>query len=231
MNIKSAMVAASAALLLPFAASAAILYENPYNTSEDALASCVFNTTCATAFDLPPSQGGQAFSLSTFATIRSASFTELDLGTLPSIVRWSFYDDDGIMGAPGTLLASGEVNVNDVEALGTQGPYQRNKVFFNLPEIALGAGSYIFGLQVTAPTLGNFLVEGQAYTGAWERFGTEPWEPRYGGSSGAVSVAVGLYDTPRPGGSTSVPEPSSWALLIAGFGLAGSALRRKTQLV
>ena len=38
------------------------------------------------------------------------------------------------------------------------------------------------------------------------------------------------YDGVRapPGG---VPEPTSWALMIAGFGLAGTALRRRRQLV
>lgn len=39
-------------------------------------------------------------------------------------------------------------------------------------------------------------------------------------------VASGL--APAPGG---VPEPSSWALLIAGFGMAGVAIRRRRQAV
>ena len=29
----------------------------------------------------------------------------------------------------------------------------------------------------------------------------------------------------------AVPEPSTWALMIAGFGLAGSALRRRTRAI
>jgi hypothetical protein len=33
-------------------------------------------------------------------------------------------------------------------------------------------------------------------------------------------------DPPQPPGPGGVPEPSAWALLIAGFGLAGGALRR-----
>jgi len=33
---------------------------------------------------------------------------------------------------------------------------------------------------------------------------------------------------PPPSGG--VPEPASWALMIAGFGLAGAALRRRSAL-
>ena len=39
--------------------------------------------------------------------------------------------------------------------------------------------------------------------------------------SGAIRYLV-------PGGSLTVPEPASWAMLIAGFGLTGAALRRRT---
>nr|WP_243450482.1 PEPxxWA-CTERM sorting domain-containing protein [Polymorphobacter glacialis] len=30
---------------------------------------------------------------------------------------------------------------------------------------------------------------------------------------------------------TAVPEPASWALLIAGFGLTGAAMRRRRQAI
>ena len=35
---------------------------------------------------------------------------------------------------------------------------------------------------------------------------------------------------PNPYTSGAVPEPATWALLIAGFGLAGGALRRNSKL-
>jgi hypothetical protein len=41
------------------------------------------------------------------------------------------------------------------------------------------------------------------------------------GNPGSLDVT---YDSTAPGG---VPEPASWALMIAGFGLAGAALRRR----
>jgi hypothetical protein len=51
------------------------------------------------------------------------------------------------------------------------------------------------------------------------------------GSSGAVVYKTGAASPPPPpppqppGG---VPEPASWAMLIAGFGLTGAAMRRRT---
>lgn len=39
-----------------------------------------------------------------------------------------------------------------------------------------------------------------------------------------------LFDIP-PGGGATVPEPAAWALMIAGFGLAGTALRRRRAAV
>ncbi|WP_371129891.1 PEPxxWA-CTERM sorting domain-containing protein [Phenylobacterium sp.] len=43
-----------------------------------------------------------------------------------------------------------------------------------------------------------------------------------------------VHSTTFPGGEirgqlSYVPEPGTWALMIAGFGLAGVALRRKTR--
>ena len=35
------------------------------------------------------------------------------------------------------------------------------------------------------------------------------------------------FDTVRPGGTSVVPEPEAWALMILGFGAAGSMLRRR----
>lgn len=40
-----------------------------------------------------------------------------------------------------------------------------------------------------------------------------------------------FVDMTRQFGLSSVPEPASWALMIAGFGLAGGALRRRMTKV
>jgi hypothetical protein len=51
----------------------------------------------------------------------------------------------------------------------------------------------------------------------------------FGSSTGNLgSLAVTFDATGGPGGG--VPEPASWALMIAGFGLAGGALRHRRSL-
>lgn len=45
-------------------------------------------------------------------------------------------------------------------------------------------------------------------------------------AAGSEGEAMNLYFEPGPP-SSAVPEPSTWALLITGFGLAGAALRRR----
>jgi hypothetical protein len=48
-------------------------------------------------------------------------------------------------------------------------------------------------------------------------------DPTFAALNPGVSLAINSGSGPAPG----VPEPASWALMIAGFGLAGAALRRR----
>ncbi|MDZ4375232.1 MAG: PEPxxWA-CTERM sorting domain-containing protein [Phenylobacterium sp.] len=54
------------------------------------------------------------------------------------------------------------------------------------------------------------------------------------GDPGGLAYDSFIFDTPGSGGGTpggggvgAIPEPSTWALMIGGFGLAGAALRRR----
>lgn len=52
----------------------------------------------------------------------------------------------------------------------------------------------------------------------------------YFGSDG-LSTGLRVFDNPGGGGGPAIPEPSTWALMIGGFGLAGAALRRRRATV
>lgn len=85
-------------------------------------------------------------------------------------------------------------------------------VFFRTPEVAgnfggasLGAGNPTYSYSTTI-----FVAQGQSVAAVVNRAGD------YGSDSTGVNLTL-----------TSVPEPGSWALLIAGFGLIGAALRHR----
>src|SRR5207302_3324022 len=86
--------------------------------------------------------------------------------------------------------------------------------------VALGPAPGIFNaienLLVTGGT-GEFL----GATGAITTTGTLQFIAGSGVYSGTLS---GRLNAP------AIPEPASWALLIAGFGLAGASLRRRRNL-
>lgn len=53
----------------------------------------------------------------------------------------------------------------------------------------------------------------------------------YQGSSGVVIYSTGRLAPPPPPEQGAVPEPASWAMMIAGFGLVGAAMRRQRTAV
>jgi hypothetical protein len=69
----------------------------------------------------------------------------------------------------------------------------------------------------TAITLHNFVLRFQSLTGTGQ----------FAGGSGTLNGASGVGIVT---GVDVIPEPSSWAMLIAGFGLIGTSLRRKRAL-
>ena len=51
------------------------------------------------------------------------------------------------------------------------------------------------------------------------------------GNQYSLTIGGGQVANGTPGGAGAVPEPATWALMLGGFGLAGSALRRRRLAV
>jgi len=90
--------------------------------------------------------------------------------------------------------------------------------------------SQLFSPSATAPTLISFnhaLIDSAVFTSFG---GTQ--HPSYktgGGFHFALDNLAINEGASNPGTSGAVPEPASWAMLIAGFGLAGGALRKQRK--
>jgi hypothetical protein len=50
---------------------------------------------------------------------------------------------------------------------------------------------------------------------------------RAGGHATPVGLVGGVTSLPGIGDPNAVPEPASWAMLMAGFGLIGATMRRR----
>jgi len=93
------------------------------------------------------------------------------------------------------------------------------------------------GQTFTNFTIGTPLDAGFVYANAWTQGGGTPYTLDLGGlqaSSVDLSIArggewtfVGEVQFFDERVDTGVPEPGAWALMILGFGLAGSAVRRR----
>lgn len=93
---------------------------------------------------------------------------------------------------------------------------------FTLPSVVLGAGDYFFSLKLIAPIGNTYLDTGANYTNA--RITLDH------GATWTTNTRNGLAlrltgDVGSP--AAPAPEPSTWALMLLGFGTAGAMLRRR----
>lgn len=163
-------------------------------------------------FDVPNGTDGSGPDFSASWTFTYAA----PLGPVNSgLLEFGLYDGDSA--ASGDQVALFTLNGFDLTAElnaileakpGLQG--SENFYSFVLPGSVyaqLATGSATFALTLKGPGLG--ILGETPNNGAWLDFAT---------------LTVGSRDVdPGPG----IPEPSAWALMIAGFGLAGAGLRRR----
>ncbi|WP_226895842.1 PEPxxWA-CTERM sorting domain-containing protein [Polymorphobacter sp. PAMC 29334] len=137
--------------------------------------------------------------------IGSTSFTKFD--------AQSYGNPEGDCG-PGCDLGGGNYPI--VEIL--------NGAFAGFGNIFINAAGYSLDADPIADAFGGFdLGSGN---GGFDFF----LGKSIGGDPFAKTLAVGNFDA-SSAVTAAVPEPSTWALMIGGFGLAGGALRRRTYVV
>lgn len=77
------------------------------------------------------------------------------------------------------------------------------------------------GLSISAASSGTFNLN---FANLPEKLVLSHFSVRY---QGIDSRALGISDGSASGIPTAVPEPAAWAMMLAGFGLVGSAMRRR----
>jgi hypothetical protein len=142
-----------------------------------------------------------------------------------------------VLGGQFTKLAMGNdadgftVDRNDFSTFGVLGPATDAvlttptlHVFLNSPMV------FRLDLQVSSSAGGPADAAGADFGGSFKLPATGVFNLADGVTANAGDYLVdNHFIDPLAGPGTSVPEPTPWALMIAGFGLAGAALRRRLQ--
>jgi hypothetical protein len=116
------------------------------------------------------------------------------------------------------------ITIGHAHCCALQGANAGVAIDFLPPTIANGSFSRLYDLTLASTFTGGFITgSGGTVAGAQARFLT---------ALDAGQVYFNLHTSTFPGGEIrgnlgAVPEPSSWAMLIAGFGLVGAAARRR----
>jgi hypothetical protein len=168
----------------------------------------------------------QRFTIESATTFRSLSYTALELPeTLPYEVKYTFYSLNGAFWPfPWEEIAGGTGQIASQHFYGPGQGALIIKTYVDIEPVDLDAGTYFLGFQIVSyDWAAPYILEG-AGDGAFDLHHSD------GGSNstffGLRALAVGAYDTAQ-----GVPEPASWAMMVAGFGLAGAAMRRRKLAV
>lgn len=222
---------AAAALLMAGAADAALLYENPPSDFG-------YNSTPIGYDDVEPHYAGNTFTLTSASTVTGVNFAAWNASNdLVKTVSWKILDEQFGFGA---TLAQGDAAVSsNFNKLNFYNVYVTDSTF-TIPDLNLGAGTYWL-----------YLYGAKTYNDDWASWdntpvGTSGFDNNSGRTSGNTFRIYGEEMVRGPGGggdpcntnlplgcggepSAPVPEPAAWALMIAGFGMAGATLRQRRR--
>ncbi len=185
---------------------------------------------------------------SRFATIFTAAGAAEDIKVGDTITaRFTYVKSEAAMGGPlswmlGQSLAQMMTNEASFELAGhrwsSRGDFLAGLVTpqFGTPEDpfaplsltmddAPGAGDLaVNGYAFEIGEFGYDLYRGYGYAGLFDKNSLKLW-------ADGVQVIGQSEPSMAPPSNAVVPEPAAWALMIAGFGLAGTAIRRKRATV
>jgi PEP-CTERM motif-containing protein len=151
------------------------------------------------------------------------------IGTVSDIAAWDgsftyyIFSDSG--GSPGALLASGSVSPT-VTPTGFPDSFGNAYLFafdFNSAFDASGGAIYWLGIHTAA----DFNSNGDLFWANTDNNGTATGHESFGGTFDNWSDNNKEHAFHLTGLTSGVPEPSTWAMMILGFGAAGVALRRR----
>lgn len=176
----------------------------------------------------------------------NTNFIGRDFGTTTSLASLFSVETDGAWLRFGTLAGSGElVNSNDVTTFLTLTPdagFEVRMVGFTerrrtatgglIPTydlVDLGSGDVIWNRATGSFSGSRDVVVNSSWASDGLRFS---WSNEGSGSLGVRALAfelraVGSGEPPV----TAIPEPASWAMLLAGFGMTGLIARRRGRSV
>jgi hypothetical protein len=214
--LASAAIGVAMAVATP--AMAATIYDLPPNFVDG---NCVFNTTCG-----PPNTGNtfaaQAFSLAQNMNVTEGTFTVFNnTSTAPSSVNYLFLAADGANGLPGTVLFSGNSAITSRTSIGRGFGFDAVRTGFSVSGVTLGSGNYYLGLQAVSSEFQVYLANADGTGAAESDDGGVTFSPDY---QGAKAVATSLS-----GVVSAAPEPATWAMMLGGFGMVGSAMRYRRR--
>jgi hypothetical protein len=195
---------AAAALTLAGSAKASVLYDNP-----SAGFGIGFNLISGTAW------AQDTFTLGAPATVVGAQFDSWTVqGDKVTTVDWSILDVNRV------AVALGTADVSSVHFAVNLDGDDINFDRFSIPTLSLAAGDYWLRLTNATTSEGN--------EAGWDMTVGSPSQVlNSDGSNLPNTFEIFGADPDRAGAPAGgVPEPATWALLIAGFGATGAALRR-----
>jgi len=190
--------AAILALALSATASATVVYENGTDGAFYG-GNNPFTYTLVT----------QNFTLDSAAVVNSLTYNAYTTGSTVPVtnVLVDFFADAG--GSPGSLLFSGNFAIASQAVIGGGGYYSFTDYTVNLPNVSLAAGNYFLGLQVSP--------------NQWDQHWSIPTV-----SNAGVHGSDGFAHYFRlESNVAAVPEPETYALMLAGLAAVATIARRK----